>query len=451
MEAHKVPMPDFCFVHAADLHLGSSFSGIVAGSEDAAARLVSASSHALEALVGLCKARGAAFLVLAGDVFDSTSVDVRTQYRLHSALSALARAGTPSFVSWGNHDPLGSWRAPFNWPPDVHFFGSEVEWYEVRHGGAEGCTIARIGGVSYSRADVRDNLALAFAPSAKAAPAPGPSRALRVGVLHSNVGAVPEHGNYAPCSLDDLAAAGVDYWALGHVHTHRVLACPDTGAGFAAVYPGATQGRDCTETGARGCCVVHVVGGRVAEIEFVPIDDLRWLTVTLDVGDMQGLDEILGRLAAACDAECAVSGLDAVAVRLKLCGRGGIHRELVQAGAGEVERWLREALTLEGRAAGSWWWLEGVCDGTAPAIDLGALVRGGGLVAELVGASERLAQSPAGLEALARDLGGELGPPRAKAALAALSSDDLRDVVLEATTYAVDLLLAGEAEGGQGA
>ena len=92
-------LPDFCFVHAADLHLGSPFSGIIAGSELAAQRLVSASNRALDALVRLCNERRAAFLVLAGDVFDSTSVDVRTQYQLYSALSSLAHEGIPSFVS----------------------------------------------------------------------------------------------------------------------------------------------------------------------------------------------------------------------------------------------------------------------------------------------------------------------------------------------------------------
>lgn len=444
-------LPDFCFVHAADLHLGSPFSGIIAGSELAAQRLVSASNRALDALVRLCNERRAAFLVLAGDVFDSTSVDVRTQYQLYSALSSLAHEGIPSFVSWGNHDPLGSWRATFNWPPEVHFFGADVGWHEVR---SSGRTIAVVGGVSYARPEVNDNLSLKFRRPPHPHGDHDPDRCLCVGVLHCNVGVVPEHGNYAPCSLNDLAAAGIDYWALGHVHRHKVLAGPGEGvagaSSFAAVYPGATQGRDITETGAHGCCVVHVSGGRVADIEFVPTDDLRWLNLTIDTGAMRGLDEIVSTVAASCSAECAQSGLDAVAVRVRLFGRGGLHRELSRQGAGQVERWLRESLEHEGRAAGRWWWLESVQDATAPDIDRAALKRSGGLVAELIEAANRLSESAADLESLVRSIEQELGPPRARAALASLSVDEVRDIVAEAETYALDLLLAGEGEAGGG-
>ena len=61
-----------------------------------------------------------------------------------------------------------------------------------------------------------------------------------------------------PCTVNELRAKGYDYWALGHVHTHEVLATSPH-----VVYSGNTQGRHARETGAKGAVVVEVEDGRV--------------------------------------------------------------------------------------------------------------------------------------------------------------------------------------------
>ena len=61
-----------------------------------------------------------------------------------------------------------------------------------------------------------------------------------------------------PCSLDDLRAKNYDYWALGHVHAHEVVARDPT-----IVFPGNLQGRSIRETGAKGAVLVDVADGQV--------------------------------------------------------------------------------------------------------------------------------------------------------------------------------------------
>ena len=80
-----------------------------------------------------------------------------------------------------------------------------------------------------------------------------PGDPFTVGVLHCNVGGDVRHANYAPCSLADLEASGIDYWALGHVHEPRILRAENP----AIVYSGCAQGRNPREAGARGCFVVR--------------------------------------------------------------------------------------------------------------------------------------------------------------------------------------------------
>ena len=85
---------------------------------------------------------------------------------------------------------------------------------------------------------------------------------LHVGVLHCNVGGQPEEAAYSPCSVADLAAAGMDYWALGHIHQHTRL-----GEGRPwIVYAGSLQAGKSNELGPKGAVVVSVAGETVERL-----------------------------------------------------------------------------------------------------------------------------------------------------------------------------------------
>src|SRR6202044_1747739 len=140
---------------------------------------------------------------------------------------------------------------------------------------------------SYPHEAVQDNLARTFHRQ-------GPEHT--VGLLHTNVGGDRAHANYAPCTWEDLDAAGLDYWALGHVHTRALHALP---GGAVAAYPGNPQGRHTAELGGRGCLPVRGVGGR-PEANFVATDVLRWHRVSVDLSAAQTLDEVAPLVDAAC-------------------------------------------------------------------------------------------------------------------------------------------------------
>ena len=99
-------MPDFSFVHAADLHLDTPFKGIGSTAPGVAEQLREASLTAFDFLVDLCLERRAAFLVIAGDIYDGPERGLRAQLRFRDGLARLSAAGIPSFVVHGNHDPV---------------------------------------------------------------------------------------------------------------------------------------------------------------------------------------------------------------------------------------------------------------------------------------------------------------------------------------------------------
>src|SRR4051812_18096121 len=99
-------MTHFQFLHAADLHLDTPFSGVHRVDARLAATLRDATTQAFENLVAAALERSVAFVVIAGDVYDGAERGVRAQLAFRDGLDRLARAGIQSFVVHGNHDPV---------------------------------------------------------------------------------------------------------------------------------------------------------------------------------------------------------------------------------------------------------------------------------------------------------------------------------------------------------
>jgi exonuclease SbcD len=361
----------FSFVHAADLHLDSPMRGVPAEGPFRRATFV-----AFERLIGLCLRERPAFLVLAGDLFDQKDRSVRARLALREGLVRLHAAGVRTFIVHGNHDPLSADPGGLGLPDSVKVFGPE--WEEVLLPG-----VCRVQGVSYPHERVTENLSARFS---RRGPEP------TVAVLHANVGANAAHAAYAPCTVGDLDAVGLDYWALGHVHTRAEHLLSRGGV---AVYPGNLQGRHVNEEGPRGCVVVQIDGERCSR-RFVSLEAVRWHRVELSI---EGVSTVDGLAEAAFDRVVEMCGDDPAhlghAVRLVLNGRGELHPQLHRSGAwSELEEVLRERMARRAVPIH----LESLGDGTRSELDLEKIRAAGGLAATVLSASREL-----DLEELYRD------------------------------------------------
>jgi DNA repair exonuclease SbcCD nuclease subunit len=349
-------MDSFRFVHAADLHIDSPFAGVGDADNRVATRLREATYEAFQNLVDLCINQNADFLVIAGDVYDGADRSVRAQLRFRDGLSKLAEAGIQSFVVHGNHDPLDGWQSSISWPEGVHVFGATPEWKNFEKNGE---VVAAVQGMSYPTREVTENLAIQFAP-------PESGNLFAIGLLHANVGANSAHPNYAPCTVEDLSGSGIDYWALGHVHTRQTL----KRAAPVIAYPGNTQGRHPNETGARGALVVDVDPSGASRSDFVALDVVRWERSDVDISSLETIDSLDSAIRQATD-NLSVQAEDRdVVCRLNIVGRGPLHEQLAADGAVDD---LLDSVRNTWNASGSpWVWVERITDSTRPAIDIEA-------------------------------------------------------------------------------
>jgi len=347
-------MDSFRFVHAADLHIDSPFAGVGDTDNRVATRLREATYEAFQNLVDLCINQNADFLVIAGDVYDGADRSVRAQLRFRDGLSKLSEKGIKTFVVHGNHDPLDGWQSSITWPEGVHIFGATPEWVNFEKNGE---VVAAVQGMSYPTREVNDNLAVQFSP-------PTSGNLFAIGLLHANVGANSAHPNYAPCTVEDLSESGIDYWALGHVHTRQTL----KRAAPVIAYPGNTQGRHPNETGARGALVVDVDPSGASRSEFVALDVVRWERSQVDISNLETIDSLDSAIRQATD-NLSVQAEDRdVVSRLTLVGRGPLHEQLAVNGA--VEDLLDSVRSAWSGGGSPWVWVERIVDSTRPAIDI---------------------------------------------------------------------------------
>ena len=436
----------FRFVHAADLHLDTPFTGIgrvTPGIQDA---LRDASLDAFDALVELAMSREAAFVLLAGDIYDGPERGVRAQIRFRRGLERLSAADIRVVVVHGNHDPIGGWCAVRGeWPSGVTLVGStSVHAVAVERGGQR---LATVHGLSYARRDVCENLALRFRR--------GPEPGLQIGLLHCNVGGDPNHAAYSPCTVDDLRRAGMDYWALGHVHQRQVIRHGDPWI----VYPGNIQGRSekPTERGPKGAVVVDVEGGAVRAVEFAAVDRVRFLNLEVDVSGVSDIPALAGLLTRRAEELRADHEGRGLLVRVSLTGRlggmgepegspdcagsSGLCEQLRRFGACDA---LLDELRHEMENVQPFFWWEGLQDRTRVRLEAEAIRRRGDFSAELLGFCDALAADPARLARLMEDGSGALRRVARPWPIPDTEMEDEASLLGEARELALDLLEADE-------
>lgn len=374
------------FVHAADLHLDSPFREVGRIREGLDEVLRDASLEAFDALIELCLAEQAEFLLIAGDVYDGGRRGVRSGSHLRRGLERLAAAGIPTLIVLGNHDPLDDGLGVESIEGVTVFRSGQPQTTTLS---SESGTPVMVHGVSFRTRSEEANLAKRFARAEE----PG----LQIGLLHCMVGSGDDHRPYAPCSVQDLLDAGFDYWALGHIHRSQTL-----NADPPIVYAGALQGRSPRpgERGAHGAMVVTFDDDGVVEVEHRALDRVRFAEIEVPIDGHEELDALERALedAAAGVAEDADGRL--ILVRASLSGSGPLYSTLAADHALED---LRRG--LDGGAPPGVVWERVVLAATAP-IDLDALRGSSGLEGDLVrafdelaGDSDRLAEILAELEA----------------------------------------------------
>jgi DNA repair exonuclease SbcCD nuclease subunit len=178
-----------------------------------------------------------------------------------------------------------------------------------------------------------------------------------------------------------LRNKGYDYWALGHVHQYEVLAHDPP-----IVFPGNIQGRHIRETGPKGCVVVAVDEAGRTEMEFTPVDVIRWDAAEVDAAGAQNAYEVVDHTRTRLETLLEAHDGMALAVRVLVRGETAACSELLA----DPERWATEIRAAANEAGNGRIWVEKIRIDTRPST-AGRTLPKTGAVAELLDLFEELA------------------------------------------------------------
>lgn len=375
-------MADLTFIHAADLHLGRPFSGLEKSDPELGSRFRKAGYTAWERIVQAALDRKADFVTLAGDVFDSSNPSVRARVAFRDGVQQLHDASIPVFLALGNHDSLAVFPEALRSLPGLHVFGPEPTGVRPRlRGNTDGVVIF---GASFDKPVVRHNLVSMFRRDRGVD--------FGVGLVHATVSGISGDLDYAPCTLDDLKAAGMDVWCLGHVHGSMVL-CEEP----LIFYPGAGQGAHVNETGPHGYHLVTLNCGKAAVSEFIPAAPIVWAKVDVDVSNCWSVEDIIDASEIACQASVDDDpSTEALVVRIHLTGSGCPVPVGTSAGTQEMLEILAERLS-NGQVQV---FPESIRDLTTPPVDPDLLIQQDGFLGDFLKVCRSIAQEQAAREEL---------------------------------------------------
>lgn len=184
------------FLHTADLHIGLKYSSGI--KEETRKLLFENQLKVLKNIVDISIERKADVLLIAGDLFDSSSVSKELGDRV---FKILGECSIPVLIACGNHDPKvqGSIYEKCEIPENIYIFKEEVEKYSFDD--------FDVYGMSFISSHKTDNSFVNFMAEDSS----------RINILLTH-GETVKESFYNPVDVSSLSEKGIDYLALGHIH-----------------------------------------------------------------------------------------------------------------------------------------------------------------------------------------------------------------------------------------
>lgn len=278
------------FIHCADLHFDTAFSGL--SPVKASIRREELRQTFLR-ILETCREKKADFLLLSGDLFDSTRVTDETIAFIQQALEPFS--DFPVLIAPGNHDPYmpGTRYDSASWPANVTIFKTqqiENHTFTTKTG-----VPVRVYGAAFTAPYLEKNLLADFSVS-------NDSNAIfHVMTLHGDTVSPGQQSVYHPITLSSIAQSGLDYLALGHKH---MASQPEKQGKTYFSYSGTPEGRGFDELGEKGVWYITLTKEDPTEeaamqAEWIPCASRTYETITVDVTDCASHHEVLERVTAA--------------------------------------------------------------------------------------------------------------------------------------------------------
>ena len=268
------------FIHCADIHLGSPFTGLQQKNSTIAFRAIEATKTAFLTLIDTAIEYHVDFVLISGDIFDSSHQHIQEKIFLKEQFQRLAQAGIYTYLIHGNHD-YG--RFTEDWNNDwVKVFKEEVSTEILKTSSGESVAIS---GFSYDTRWITESMAMHF-------PLRNSLVDYHLGMYHGQTRTASDSSTaYAPFKVSDLEKLHYDYWALGHIH--RAMDLDSYGK---IAYSGTIQGRNFKEIGEKGFYLITLNKNLPMNRQFISCNPIEWVEIEFLVEKVYSIEQIVSQL-----------------------------------------------------------------------------------------------------------------------------------------------------------
>lgn len=246
------------FIHCADLHLDSKMETLP--SEKSKIRREEV-LRTFERLCDYATINGVKAVIIAGDMFDTSRVTLKTRARVLNAI--ITNPDVDFLYLSGNHDDDNFVSGMEELPANFKVFSSE--WTAFNYGDA---VISGVKFTQYNLNTVYDMLKL-------------DQDKINIVTLHGQIAGYVSEDKTEIISLPRLKDKNIDYLALGHIHEYSAGEIDLRGK---YAYSGCLEGRGFDETGDKGFVEITVDGNGLTT-EFVKFASRKLSVFEYDVSD----------------------------------------------------------------------------------------------------------------------------------------------------------------------
>lgn len=261
------------FIHCADLHLDAKMETLPSEQSKIRREEVLLTFERLADFVGKAGVRA---VIIAGDMFDTARVTIKTRGRI---IEAIKKNSSVDFLYLsGNHDDDNFISSMDDMPFNLKVFGDE--WTSFRY---DNVVISGVKIDSINAGIIYDTLCLK-------------EDDVNVVVLHGQIADYKGEDKAEKISLPKLKNKNIDYLALGHIHEYSYGALDQRGS---YAYSGCLEGRGFDETGDKGFVLLDCNENKIST-EFVKFSTRNLYTVEYSVENKsnwsQARNEIIDNL-----------------------------------------------------------------------------------------------------------------------------------------------------------
>lgn len=250
-------------IHCSDIHLDSSLSTHM--SKEKASVRNTEIINTFVRMTDYAVQNDVAAVIIAGDLFDTGRVLTRT---VDEVLDAIARTPSVDYLYLsGNHDGSFNIFADHTIPANFKRFSGEWSTYQYEN-------------IAISGIEMDESNSLSLYDSI-----PHEDGCFNIATMH---GQIATSSGVDRVNLALLKDRGIDYLALGHLHSYSVGRLGNNGI---YCYPGCIEGRGFDECGDKGYVLLNIEDDRL-EYEFIPFAYRKLHTVDVDITGMYKNSEI---------------------------------------------------------------------------------------------------------------------------------------------------------------